>query len=385
MKICFLSSMHLPDDKRVHVKEACSLKQAGFDVVHICPGESDADPSAVLYLDGVAIRQYPSQKGLIGRLRQLRLLYRLARDEKADAYHCNEVDSWLVGVILKIRHKKICVFDVHEHYPSTFAQSRFPKYAQPAVAAGVRAAFRLLLPFTDRLVLAKRTVADDFPCKSEKKILVRNFSLTSSLQIAESRVPRMTDERMTIVHLGVFGINRGWPQVLDALALVDARIRLKVVGTINDGTASKFHDRVQELNLQDRVECYDWMPFDDAFSVLVRGHVGIIAFQPNIANNVFAMPHKLFDYMAAGMSVLLPKQAIEVVPVVEETNCGLLIDPSDPKDIALAISHLYRNPISSEEMGQRGQAAVRYSYNWEVEARRLIDMYVSLSKGLTRQ
>lgn len=375
MKICLLSSMHPHNDKRVHDKEARSLERAGFEVVHICP-VADAETYGQLQtIERVSVRQYASKKGLRARICQLARLYRMAKAENADAYHCNEVDSWMVGVLLKIRYRKICVFDVHEHYPSTFAESRFPKWLQPGVARSVRLLFKILLPFTDRIVLAKRTVSDDFRCPDEKKVLVQNFTPQECLAIARDRAVRDPDAPMTIVHLGLFSKVRGWPEVLQALAKTNDRVHLQVIGTINDGTYDEFQACVDALGLQDRVQVLDWMPFEEAFGYLLRADVGLIAFQPHIQNHIFAMPHKLFDYMAAGMSVLMPKQAVEVAPIVDETQCGILIDPSDPDDIANGIETLLNDPHAAYVMGQRGQDAVKNIYNWETEAQKLVEMY----------
>lgn len=371
--------MHTANDKRVHDKEARSLYEAGYKVVHICPGATADEDGKTHVVDGIRIRKYVSGSGLRARLGQLRRLYRLAVEENADVYHCNEVDSWGVGVALKVLHGKRCVFDVHEHYPSTFAESRFPRWLQPAVAGAVRIVFAIFLPFTDRVVLAKRTVSDDFKCRDDKKVLVRNFTPIGALSVAGKKSKRASDDRMTILHLGLFGKARGWPEVLKALLMTDARVCLQVIGTIHDGTQDEFEATVIDLGLQDRVELLDWMPFDEAFQYLLRADVGLIAFQPGIQNHVFAMPHKLFDYMAAGLSVLIPKQAVEVAPIVEETQCGILIDPSDPADIASGINSLLNDPATALEMGKRGQRAVKEQFNWEAEAQKLIEMYQGLS------
>lgn len=378
MKICFLSSMHPANDKRVHDKEARSLVQAGFEVVHICPRCSATSHDSYRTVDGVGVRQYASGNGLRSRVRQLGRLYSMAKAEDADAYHCNEVDSWFVGVLLKILCRKVCVFDVHEHYPSTFTEGRFPILLRPLVAGFVRLTFRILLPFTDRVVLAKRTVSDDFHCRADKKVLVQNFTPVSSLAYAGRRALRKPEDPLKIVHLGLFSKVRGWPQVLEALAMIDRRASLMVIGTINDGTRAEFDACVQELGLREQVELLDWMPFDQAFGHLAQADIGLIAFQPHIQNHVFAMPHKLFDYMAAGLAVLLPKQAVEVAPIVEGSRCGLLIDPSDPGEIAEAINKLLNAPQELNEMGMRGQEAVRKTYNWEAEATKLIEMYRQL-------
>jgi len=377
-KICFVSSMHPAYDKRVHDKEARSLHGAGFDVVHICPAADDAARDTTSVIDGVRVRQYPTRPGLLNRMRQLGRLYRLAASENADAYHANEVDSWFVVAALKLFKGKRSVFDVHEHYPSVFAESRFPRWSRPMVAAAVRLTYRALLPFTDRIVLAKLSVSDDFKCDAGKKVLVRNFTPVSSLAMAPIRSARSDSDPMTIVHLGLFGKLRGWPQVIEALSKSDEKVRLLIIGTINDGTEDEFWESVRANNLTERVSILGWMPFSDAFDHLLKADVGIIAFQPHIQNHIFAMPHKLFDYMAAGMSVIMPRQAVEVAPIVQEAECGVLVDPADPEDIARAIHALLSDPQQALEMGRRGQNAVRQTYNWESEAEHLVKMYEKL-------
>ena len=60
---------------------------------------------------------YPPAHGLFRRGLGLVSLYRRARAISAECYHCNEVDSWLVGVALKISGRPRLVFDVHETFP----------------------------------------------------------------------------------------------------------------------------------------------------------------------------------------------------------------------------------------------------------------------------
>ena len=378
MIICFLSSMHPPRDKRVFDKEAVSLANAGFKITHLCPGSSKESGIE----KGVTIKTYAPPLGIKGRLKQLVLLYRMAKAEDADVYHCNEVDSWFVGAFLKIFHGKQCVFDVHEHYPSTFAQSRFPRWIQPLIAGIIRLVFRVLTPFTDRIVLAKRSVADDFNIAEDKKVLVQNYTPLAGLHFASDRqFSKDTKDMYTLVHLGLFSKPRGWPQVLDAMgAMRHKNLKLLVIGEINDGSRPEFEQRVKNLGLDTRVKIMDWMPFDQAFQHLLNADIGIIGFQPGILNNVYAMPHKMFDYMAAGLAVVLPDFAVEVAPVISESGCGVLIDSADPCDIAAKLDSMLDNPESILSMGENGKEAVASHYNWENEADKLIAMYHSLKK-----
>src|SRR5438046_1598742 len=120
MKICFLSSMHPALDKRVFYKEARGLSRAGHDVVHLAPGTGEDWVE-----DGVRLSTFGPSKGLLSRIMNMKSLYRRARMVRADVYHCNEIDSWMVGAAFRVFSGSKFVFDVHEHYPEDFAEHYF--------------------------------------------------------------------------------------------------------------------------------------------------------------------------------------------------------------------------------------------------------------------
>ena len=66
--------------------------------------------------------------------------------------------------------------------------------------------------------------------------------------------------------------------------------------------------------------------------------------------------------------------------MIEENECGLLVDPLDPESVASAIGWLMSNPEGAEEMGRRGQEAVRTRYNWEAESRKMLGLYEDLMR-----
>jgi glycosyltransferase involved in cell wall biosynthesis len=91
-----------------------------------------------------------------------------------------------------------------------------------------------------------------------------------------------------------------------------------------------------------------------------------------------AQPMKLFEYMWAG----IPTIASDFPAwrkIVEDTGCGLLVNPLDPKDIANAISRLLENPAEAEEMGRRGREASIRQFNWATEKSKLLQLYDRLS------
>lgn len=381
VSVCLLSSAHGAYDKRVFEKEARALSSAGFAVTHLCPAEAGRE-AGVEVIDGIRIRRYRRADGITGRIVALPRLFREALRENVNVYHCNEVDSWLVGlVVARLRGAK-SVFDVHEHYPSVFASRHLPSMLAPFGGAFIRALFRAFGLLTDGLVFAKATVADDFPRKHSQTALVRNLPPLRLRQSVPAREHRRRLDRVVAVHTGVLRRGRGWPQMLDALAVADdAGLSLHVVGAFTDGSRGAFELRARELGLVNRVRIETWLPFEEAFARLLDADIGLILFQPGTQNHVYASPHKLYDYMLAGLPVIAPAFAVEVAEIVERYDCGLLVDPTDPTEIANAMARLVADPSLRSAMGLRGRDAILNELNWEREAERLLDFYRRLVLG----
>ncbi len=356
-------------------KEAVTLAGAKFDVVHLAPAEFGCERRS-----GVEIRTYAPPAGLFGRMLQLRALYRKASAIDADCYHCNEMDSWLVGVLLKLLRGKRLVFDVHEHYPSTFAESRFPVWLRPIMMLLVKVWIRVQVCFTDSVVLAKGSVGEDYQ-SARSKVLVQNFTPVQQMRTNGAAATR--SGRMWAVHLGLISKVRGWPQMLDALERSETDIGLWIIGTFNDGSGREFEERVREMGIGHRIRVEGWLPFDRVMERLLVADMGLVLFQPGIRNHVMASPHKIFDYMQAGLPVIAPDFATEVAAVVQDSGCGVLVNPADPGEIARALDRIAGNPAERERMGRAGRLAVEEKYNWEAEGIKLVRLYQEMSGRLS--
>jgi glycosyltransferase involved in cell wall biosynthesis len=372
MSIVFLSSAHPPLDKRVFAKEAVSLAAAGHAVTHLCPWPGDG-PRAWRQ-DGVEIRTYPRPHGILARAMAIPALALRARRSGARVLHCNEVDSWIAGLLAKAigLGRPRVVFDVHEHYPSTFAESRFPAALRPLVAGGMTVLLRLLAAVTDRIVFANRGVAEGMSWR--RAVLVRNFPPRAT---RAERPARPADAPLTLVHVGLMSRPRGWPALLAAMARLDFPVRLRVIGTFNDGSLPDFLREADRLGLAGRIRHEAWMPYEAMLAATAEADVGLILFQPGLRNHVFATPHKLFDYWLAGLPVIAPDFSVELREYIDETGGGVLVDPADPAAIAAAIRRL-AEPALRRAMGEAGRDAVLRRYNWEAEAATLLAMYDGL-------
>ncbi len=89
------------------------------------------------------------------------------------------------------------------------------------------------------------------------------------------------------------------------------------------------------------------------------------------------MPTKLFEYMAAGLPVVI-SDSLRWSAIVREFDCGLVVDPFDCNGIARAIVQIVMDPKRAQAMGERGRTLVNERYQWKSEAKKLQQLYATL-------
>ena len=93
----------------------------------------------------------------------------------------------------------------------------------------------------------------------------------------------------------------------------------------------------------------------------------VMAYPDNSENHQYTTPQKLWEAMAAGVPVVasdLPGMA----PIVRDTGCGVLCDPSSSAAIAAAIQTLLDEGAAGlRARGELGLRAAHETYNWEAQ------------------
>ncbi|MFL1462938.1 glycosyltransferase [Roseococcus sp. DSY-14] len=362
--ILLLSAAHPPDDMRVVRKEGAALAAAGLAVRHLSPhGPAPAS------LHGVAIETLPPG---LSRPRRWWPLLRRAVALRPSAIHASEPDAWVLALLAGWRTGARVVLDVHEHYPSRL-DARLPPALRPLARAALRGACAALGRLADAVVLAKEGLAADFP--GARTVLARNHALVPPGLAPRRHAPGP----LTLLHLGAIGRARGWPPLLAALARLPPTTRLLVIGRFTDGSEAAFHAEAARLGLSARIEVAPWMPAEAALRrAAAEADVNLVLFQPGEENHRLALPHKLFDGMAAGLPVVAPAFATGVAGIVRAAGCGVLTDPADPAAIAAAVTGL-ADPARRAALGAAGRRAAEGEWGWAAEGARLVALHRSLS------
>jgi glycosyltransferase involved in cell wall biosynthesis len=393
VRICLLNAAHPANDKRVYHKMAIALADAGHRVSLLSPKSGEVSDLHQGIEVAILLQRGKQRGSWIARPRILASLLRHGLRASADVYQASELDSWLVGCIIKVFRSTKIIFDMHEHYPSTMAE-KVPRLVRPIANWLTRLFMRMLACRTDYILAPSVSLLQDVFGERETGLVIGNFSKRTVgeefLAVPDER--HDSTDPFVAIHVGMLTQERGMYQLLDALALMDPadrkRTRLKVVGGVfvngklSDTSEKEFLRQAQIRGLQDNLEIVPWIPFGEVRAHLLTSHAGLIAFLPTRVNNRFGLPHKLFDYMEAGLPVIAPAYP-EIARVVEGAACGLLINPAEPQEIADALLHLVHHPEEARAMGNRGRLAVEATYNWEAEAMKLQQLYEGIAVSLS--
>lgn len=365
--IVHLTSGHSPFDPRIFAKECVTLAGAGYDVSLLAPHQAN------VRREGVRIRGLGLARGRLSRfvLRQPAIL-RAAIAERADLYHIHDPELIPAGLVLKAMGRRV-VRDVHEDLPRDIQEVRewIPKPLRRAVAQLASFVEAASAPLFDAIVAVTPPIAERFP--DDLTILVRNYP---RLEPFERACLPYQERPPNVVYAGLITVERGVLTLEAAMENLDERLEttLLMAGRIEPGN---LRERLRHYPSSDRVSYLGMIDTDEIPYLLGRRSRIGVALYARRRSFIEAIPTKLFEYMAAGLPVVVSD--IEGwADIVREEECGLLVDPANPVQVAAAIEYLLTHLGDAAEMGRRGQKAARAKYRWENEGRKLVELYGDL-------
>lgn len=379
MRVTHISIIHRPFDTRIFHKECRAMVQDGYEV-HLVVGGSPA-----AQIDGVhlhAVAGDPSRPPLRRQWkRQLRATWWAFR-LRPSIFHLHDPHLIPLGVLLKLTGARV-VYDVHEDYPAHGLTKLVGHPLRGRLKAAMWSALEWLAGvMLDRFVCASPDLARKFP--AARTTVVSNLPLREAFPPAESdRAPEPYAQRPnTVVYTGNITPVRGFWELVRAVELLpdELECRLRLIGYFHP---ARLVDAVRARDAWRSIDAMPWLPHPVLLRELLRVRVGLVLLHPLPNHGDPMRNNKLFEYMAAGLPVI-----VSDIPnwraMVRDVGCGLVVDPRDPAAIAAAIQHLLEHPGDAEAMGRRGQAAVQARFNWDGDAARLLALYRGLGPARPR-
>jgi len=256
------------------------------------------------------------------------------------------------------------IYDAHEDTPLQIDyQHWIPAVVKPVYKLFYRLLEKIAGWCFDAIIVAEPVIARYFP--SSKVTLVRNFPRVDSFM----QQVNYEDRDGSLLYVGLLSKPRGVVEMLEGHQIASQKINIPFILGGKFAPASLEREMLEKY----KVDYRGWLPYESMIKTLYTSSIGIIVPHP-IERYKTNYPVKLFEYMATGMPVIVSAEG-ESASFVREADCGVLVNPGDPQQIADAIVKLSTEKTLAAEMGARGRRLIVDVYNWESEAMKLIGLH----------
>jgi glycosyltransferase involved in cell wall biosynthesis len=171
--------------------------------------------------------------------------------------------------------------------------------------------------------------------------VVRNLPYRMPQKVDQVTIDLPIDQPF-VIYQGAINKGRGIEEIIEAMTLLP-KISLVIAG--GGDLLHESQKRVEELNLNERVHFTGRLQISELLYITSKALAGLSVEKDMGLNYRYALPNKLFDYMNAGIPVIVSALP-EMKRVVETYKTGIVIKETSPHAIAAAIQDL----TNSQEM-----------------------------------
>jgi glycosyltransferase involved in cell wall biosynthesis len=379
-----VENLPVPLDRRVW-QESCALRDAGYEVVVICPRmRGCTEPEETL--EGIRIyRHWISEEagGLKGFFREyssalwgeLRLVWRAWRRHRFRIIHlCNPPDLlFLVAWPFKLFGVRI-LYDVHDLWPEMF-EAKFEK--RGLLYWLVRLAERMTYACAD-VVMATNESVREIAVTRGRKSAGKVFVVRTAPRIAGlDRPPDPSlrkGRRYLVGYIGVMGNADGVNYLVDAAAHLIQKMGRTDVQFLLMGTGPEHGRLVRQrdrLGLGEYVDLPGRVSNEFLFTALRTIDVGVSCDPINAYNHHCTM-NKVLEYMTfAKPQVMFDLKEGRA----SAGEAALYVPENSASRLAEGIDRLLRDEAARERLGRLGAERIEGPLNWDRSVVQLLRAY----------
>jgi glycosyltransferase involved in cell wall biosynthesis len=395
IRVCHISTAHSADDSRVFWRECVGLAARGFQVTLVARAESNR------FDHGVRVVALPTYRRRLVRMTLgVATAFWVGLRTKARIIHLHDPELIPLVPFFRLAGRSV-IYDAHEWLSRQVAAKEYlPQVTRAGATKATRALEFAVGSLASRVVTVNEACASIYP--AEKVTVVANYpevdrfhgeldALRDATATAENQPVGAgrtaghdgsetggTDPQ-TFVYVGGISLARGIAELVAAMAELNTTdpARLDLVGRFSP---AGLRDKIASHVGWEHVEYAGAVPHEEVARHLVGAVAGIATLLPT-PNHLISSPVKVFEYMAAGLPVIL-SDFPSWRSMLDGVDCALWVDPADPRAIADAMRTLIRDPQRRAEMGATARRAVLERFNWDSQLENLIVIYRGLSAGV---
>jgi glycosyltransferase involved in cell wall biosynthesis len=376
-KIVCVSSARAAHHPRHHYRLAAALSEAGYDVEMLA--QPDLTPG---HEDAVPIRYLPIRGNRLTRMASAPLSLWQAMRLAPDACYVLTLDLLPWAALLSLSGRTV-VYDSNDEYDTfMLIKEWLPKPVRPIL----QRLFRWLEPWLakrlDAATTALPATQEKFERAGVRSTLIRNFP-PAEIVDASPRGPEYDYD----VLLGGSLPKDQMPLLADTARSLRERqgrpVRwLLAVRNCGPEDRALLERLLAEAGVRADFDLRYNVPFREMKGLMAGSRLGFVLY-PSDVNYESRIPIRIFEYMAAGVPFVASDHPTTRL-FTDGQGVAILTDPGDTGAFAEALGSLLEDPQRQREMGERGPRLVAERYNWDVESRRLVELYERLLGGNVR-
>ena len=381
--VVHIGRYHRKDDIRIFCKECSSLIKDGYRLSYIT---SDVNGDSRGYEEnGIQVSFYQDKDLSLGIRRDiLKCIYLRKKwidsivdcilELEPDILHIHEYEIlFVVKSLLKRKNDIKIVYDIHEDTPrqlSDWYRRNGRKFLAFLSEKIIERKENRFIRKADLVITATDYIHDLVIKQNKNVFVIKNFPKADDICCSNDDLKERT---RTYCYSGGISEDRGITLLIKNSDNIKGRFIL--AGNMAENYRKELEKKYQD-KFERNVDYRGYLSRQQVNELYSSSVVGLctLQYQPNYIN---ALPIKLFEYMAAGIPVVasdfpLWKQ------IVEEAECGILVNPYDEEEIVKAVNRLLFDRELAKKLGDNGRHAVQEMYSWEHEESILLEAYRSI-------
>lgn len=274
------------------------------------------------------------------------------------------------GLAAGVKNAPRCVWHFHELFlPEDRNGGFLSKLATRWACRHVDEADMVIFPDRGRAEFFKEKTGASFPPKIVMNCPRRMEKIP--METLSKRLKAMGFPDSKVVYFqGWIGPSRCFEEIISSMPRWPEDALLVLVGPISERYRRNLLDQGRKSGVEERIAFLGAVPYNDIFSLSAGAKIGLSLVrgkdsEPNWQLNAGAI-NKRFEYAAMGIPQI-SNTGPGMKAVVEDTGCGLLVDPSSPEAISAAVTDLLENEEKRARFAANAIRAHREEFCYEVQ------------------
>ncbi|MCP4423356.1 MAG: glycosyltransferase family 4 protein [Chloroflexi bacterium] len=180
-----------------------------------------------------------------------------------------------------------------------------------------------------------------------------------------------------VLFLGSFQFWHGLDLLVESFSRILEKIPNAKLLLVGDGPArAMVEQKIVEIGLANSILLTGAIPHRQIPEILAAADVVTIPY-PQLPQELWFSPLKLFEYMAAGKAIVASK-AGQIADVITHEQNGLLVEPGDVNALAQAVIELLEDSGKRMELGRNARQQAVSTHSWKQHIACLEDVYRSV-------